>query len=151
MSLIDAAGYADLPHLIRSHKYANRVMPWQEFQTREVIAGLRSGLAHAGSMSRLNATGISMNLTNRIRAEFGLDDDGMIPSDKLDAVMELLVELHEWAHRHCEWKNVAELRDDMRRVVGGGHAFPSKGTKRGPRIRSSRVKCWWEEYEHGNA
>ncbi len=92
-----------------------------------------------------------MNLTNRLRAEFGLDDDGMIPADKLGSAMELLVKLHEWAQCHCGWNNVAELRDDMRRVVGGGHPFPSKGIKRGPRDRSRRVKCWWEEYEHGNA
>lgn len=151
MQRITANGYAELPHLIRSHRYANRVMPWPEFQAREAIAGLRSGLAHAGAMKRLNATGVSMNLTNRLRAEFGLDDDGMIPADKLGSAMELLVQLHAWAQCHCGWNNVAELRDDMRRVVGGGHPFPSKGIKRGPRDRSRRVKCWWEEYEHGNA
>ncbi|HHC8921399.1 TPA: hypothetical protein ACN3MR_002867 [Stenotrophomonas maltophilia] len=137
--------------MIRSHRYANRVMPLPEFQLREAVAGLRSGLSQAGAMRRLNATGVSLNLTNRLRVEFGLDDDGMIPAINLDAAMTLLVELHTWAQCHCEWNNLAELREDMRRVVGGNHPFPSKGRKRGPRDRARRVKCWWEEYEHDNA
>lgn len=151
MQLIEPAGYAELPHLIRSHRYANRVMPWPEFQARENLAALRSGLAYAGAMRRLNPTGVSMNLTNRLRVEFGFDADGMIGSDDISAATHLLINLHMWANSLAPAGSIAGLREDMRRVVGGSHPFPSKGTKRGPRNRPNRTKCWWEEYEHGNA
>lgn len=150
-----SAGYAELPHLIRSHRYANRVMPWPEFQAREAIAALRSSLSHTGALCLLSSTAISMNLTNRIRVEFGFDDDGLLPADALEEVAELLLELHSWAlslelHQR-RGPELSGLRAEMKRVVGGNHSFPSKGRKRGPRRNAARVKCWWEEKNYGNA
>lgn len=144
MSLIDAAGYADLPHLIRSHRYANRVMPWPEFEAREALASLRSSFARTGGMRYLSSTGVSMNLTNRLRVEFGFDDDGLIAAQRLQEAIELLVRLHAWAHTVDAPECRGTLRDEMRRVVGGDYPFPSRGVRRGPR-RPKPSSCWWND------
>ncbi|KAK6697296.1 hypothetical protein SNK04_014049 [Fusarium graminearum] len=126
-------------------------MPWPEFKARENLAALRSGLAYAGAMRRLNPTGVSMNLTNRLRVEFGFDADGMIGANDISAATDLLINLHMWANSLAPAGNIAGLREDMRRVVGGSHPFPSKGTKRGPRNRPNRATCWWEEEPYGRS
>lgn len=143
-----SAGYAELPHMIRSHRYANRVMPWPEFQAREVIASLRSSLCHVGGLYQLSSTGIAMNLRNRLSVEFGFDQDGLLPADGLQNITKILLDLHAWAATtatgNLRGQALGELRDEMRRVVGGGYPFPAKGVKRGPRVRKPST-CWWDE------
>jgi len=134
--------------MIRSHRYANRVMPWTEFKARELIASLRSSLCHVGGLYQLSSTGIAMNLRNRLRVEFGFDQDGLLPADGLQKITRILLDLHEWAastpRGNLRGQALGELREEMRRVVGGGYPFPAKGVKRGTR-RPKKSTCWWDE------
>lgn len=136
-------GSAPLPHLIRSHRYNHRLMTIAEFQAREQIASLRFALPRSGAMQLLSSTAVSLNLTNRLRAEFGLDSDGMFSSNKLDQITDLLLDLHAKVQTVHGAVPRAGLRIWMKQVVGGGYPFPPK--HRGPRPRKPR-NCWWHDF-----
>ncbi|KAK6697223.1 hypothetical protein SNK04_014311 [Fusarium graminearum] len=125
-------------------------MPWPEFKARENLAALRSGLAYAGAMRRLNPTGVSMNLTNRLRVEFGFDADGMIGANDISAATDLLINLHMWANFGTgrQYRRVARGYAARRRRIP---SIPEQGTKRGPRNRPNRATCWWEEEPYGRS
>ncbi len=135
-----------LPHLVRSRRYGHRLMPLPEFQARERIASLRASLPRAGALARLSSTGVSMNLTNRLRAEFGADSEGLLHAAHLDAVTVLLIELHALVRSVDPSLQSGDLRDWMKQVVGGGHPFPPKKRAKRP----MKPKCWWYEYGENN-
>lgn len=135
-----------LPHFVRSHRYAGRLMTAAEFQARDQLAALRSALPRAGAMTKLSATAVSMNLTNRIRVEFGQDADGFIPADQLDAATVLLIELHAMVRSLPDGAVPCQLRDWMKEHIGGSYPFPRrKRTK-----RRMKPNCWWYEYGESN-
>ncbi|KAK6697176.1 hypothetical protein SNK04_014264 [Fusarium graminearum] len=103
-------------------------MPWPEFKARENLAALRSGLAYAGAMRRLNPTGVSMNLTNRLRVEFGFDADGMIGANDISAATDLLINLHMWAN---SWHRPA-ISPGCARICGASSADPIHSRAREP-------------------
>lgn len=135
-----------LPQLIRSHRYNHRLMTLTEFQGREQLASLRSALPRAGAMARLSATAVSMNLTNRMRIEFGQDADGFVPADQLEAATVLLIELHAMVHALHGSEAPSQLREWMKEHIGGSYPFPQKERAK----RRMKPNCWWYEYGESN-
>ncbi|MGR4895834.1 hypothetical protein ACIPR8_11190 [Stenotrophomonas sp. LARHCG68] len=87
-----------------------------------------------------------MNLTNRLRAEFGADSEGYVPAEHLDAITVLLIELHALVRSLDPSLSLGDLRKWMKGAVGGGHPFPPKKRAKRP----MKPKCWWYEYGENN-
>lgn len=135
-----------LPHFVRSHRYNRRLMTVTEFQAREQLGALRSALPRAGALAKLSATAVSMNLTNRMRIEFGQDADGYIPANQLDAATVLLIELHAMVHALRGNEAPGQLREWMKEHIGGSHPFPRRKRAK----HRMKPKCWWYEYGESN-